>query len=221
MSATTANKLVYRVRLLIGAPSVTEGVPSLPAILDALDRAMFVVYSDLPGRASLNTAFLTLVAGTNSYALAESNPSALETFLLTSSGNPVYRKSLSELLGYRTGNPTSTGDPLIIAFAEAASGTVTAHVWPTPSKADTVQAVVDTMISSVFQGQASTDLSGVTLNFGPYGTRAIEYLAAAELLPKGDPSKVEYRETAAGLIYREACRIAAQDAGEGVQEPVI
>jgi hypothetical protein len=212
MSATTVAKMVYRVKQLTRDPSTTAPRNSLPEVLDALDRAMFIVHSRLPGRASVNAAFISLVANDYDYTLSETDPFSFEAFRLASSGIEVVRVPLADWLRYRTGNPTSVGDPILIAFSPAASGVVTAYVWPTPAEADTIEAVRATMITSVFQGIASTDLTATSLNFGPYGTRAIEYLAASELMNEDN----DFAAKAQGLIHEEACWLASYQAGDGV-----
>lgn len=217
MSATTVAKLVYRVRHLCAlggqSLSVSEGAPSLPAILDALDRAMFAVNTKLPGRSSVNASFLAILGNAYSYTISEAEPLTLEEFRLASSGLPVFRRSLAEWLQYRSANPTSTGDPLIIAFDKAESGVVTALVWPTPQKSDAIEAVRAAMLTTVFQGIAGTDLTATSLNFGSYGTRAIEHLAAADLL--NERMDGANRARAAEFAHEEACLIATYKGSDG------
>jgi hypothetical protein len=217
VSATTAAKLLYRLRILTDDPSSGDPRFALPVMLDALDRATFEVHSKLPGRVSINAAFVALVANDYDYALSEVDPWTLARFIRTSDGGEVHRVSLDEFMVYRIGNPTASGPPLIIAFQEAASGVVTAYVWPTPSAADTIQAEVATMITSTFQGIANSDLTSTSLNFGPYGTLAIVYLAAALLMP--ERSDLEARSS--NLVFAESQRMLYQQAGDGVLDPVL
>ena len=206
--------MVYRLNHLIGYTGPTEGAPSLPAKLDALDRAMFIVSSKLPGKATLSTSFLTLVASTFSYTVTGTDLTTIGPFRLESSGEEVYRVSPASLMRHRTGNPVSPGDPILIGFEEAATGVATAYLWPTPVKVDTIHAMRSIALTSVFQGLAGTDLTLTSLSFGPFGTLAMEYIAAGELAPE-NPRVPMWASTAADLIRREQYRINRQQSGSG------
>jgi len=214
MASTTVAKMVYRLRHLIGSPSPTEGAPGLPAMLDALDRAMFVVSSKLPGRATLDTAFLSLVADTFTYSAGETDLTTLGPFRRASDGGEVFLQSAGAIMRYRDSNPANRGDPYFIGFEESGAGAATAYVYPTPVRADTLHAMRTVALTSVFQGLASTDLTLTSLSFGPYGTLAMEYMAAAELAPE-NPKAGGWQAMAADLIRREQYRINRQQMGGG------
>lgn len=207
--------MLYGVWTLLGDFSFTDPKFSLPRVLKALDDATVVVHSELPGRQGINAAFLALVAGTEDYTISESEPWSLEEFQLRTAGLPVQRIPIGALLAYRVLNPTSTGDPIVIAFEEAASGAVTARVWPKPVRNDTMEAVRSTSISSMFQGMSGSDLSAITFNFGLYGARVIEMVAANMLVPNPAWDLTNPQSAASRLLYREQCRMASYAAGDG------
>lgn len=215
MASTTAQKMAYGVWTLLGSFSYSDPKFSLPRVLKALDDATTIVHSELPGRQGLNTAFIALVAGTQDYTLSESEPWSLEEFQLQTAGLPVARIPLGALMAYRLLNPTSTGDPIVIAFEEAASGVVTARVWPKPVRNDTLEAVRSTNTTSTFQGMSDSDLTTIMFDFGLYGAKVIEMVAANLLMPNPDWSLTNPQSTASRLLYREACRLASYAAGDG------
>ncbi len=212
MASTTIARVVYRVRHILGSYSVVEGEPSLPAILDALDRALFAMAGRLPGNIGFNSAIVTLAAGTNSYALT-GEYHTLNAFQIAATGEPVRVVSMPALMAYRQGSPTAPGTPLLMAFTETAAGVATAEVWPTPVQAGAIIGLRSLVPSATFQGMAATDLTATSLAFGPYGTLAIEYRAAAELLPSGSPARADCIRFAEEHLLNEKLRISRQRNG--------
>jgi len=211
MASTTIAKCVYRVRHIIGNYGPSEGV-SLPSILDALGRSLVAMSGKLPGAIGQNATIITLAANDNSYALS-GEYHTLNAFQLTSTGDPVRVVSMPALMQYRSGSPSAPGSPLLMAFTETAAGVVTAEVWPTPVASDTIIGLRALVPTDSFQGAASSDLTATSLEFGVYGTQAILYRAAAELLPPASPGRMDCLRFAEEALRDEKYRVSRQRTG--------
>lgn len=183
MSTRTLAVLDYQLRHMLRDYSTTDPTFSLPARLQAMERAMYALEGKLPSEPTLSTSFLTTISGTYSYAGLATDVQSVNVLRRQSDGGRVYRITPMLGLELRRGQTISTGDPEAIWFEESATGALTGYLFPTPNKVDVLDAFRESGPTS-FAAQSigpMVDLSAVSLGMGVYAHEAFLYRAAYEL----------------------------------------
>lgn len=192
MASRTLAVLDYQLRQAVRDYSVSDPAFPLPERLYAMERAMYALEGKLPSTPTLSTSFLTLSAGTYSYTSA-TDLQGVSALRRQSDGGKVYRITPQLGLELRKGQTISSGDPEAIWFEESAAGVLTAYLYPTPSKADVLDAFREAGPTS-FAAQsisASADLSLVSLSMGVYAHEAFLHRAAYELTYRAPAEKLD------------------------------
>lgn len=143
MSTTTLTTMEREIRYALNAFNTTTAKIDPDVILAAIGRAWKRVQAATDSTPGFISTFLTTSANTYSYAVSnETDLASINAFRLTYDGRELFRISLTQLLQYRTGTPTTVlvATPIFIAFEEAPAGTYTAYLWPTPDQAYTIEA---------------------------------------------------------------------------------
>ena len=227
MSQITAQTLVYSIRQITQDIDPSNQRFRLPRILAALDRGLIYLTGKIVTRPQVSSTFLTLAANTDTYALPVGDYQFLASFNYGKNGAPIRRESILVWQQYKSMNPNSIGQPLIIAFTEDPStGAGTAYFWPKPFEIQTVWAISAVVPSSTFLGMAAQDLTTITVAIGPYGNLALQHYAAGDLLERENwPQSRGAGSRDLGLAdeYKqmESNRIAFEQAGEGRLASVI
>jgi len=182
-------KVIYQVRNILGDRNPSRPRYDTPLILAAMERAWLLLKGRTIPDATLTATFLTIAAGDFDYALTDTYYATLNDFRLNSTGQPIIKRTLSEWMALREGNPSATGTPLIIAFSETDAGAVTGYLWPTPNQADTISALtkasaddwdqIGIFVQTIRDATLSLDMSSDMATAVQFGT-AIELVRGTD-----------------------------------------
>lgn len=176
--SSTASAALANVRALLNEQVGSRFTRNNEQVRKIMSNMMQLVAAESYGGLTKQTTACTLVAGTDTYTVAPSASSVMDSVVAlvrVSDKMPLRKVAFDDMLELKRGNSAAQGKPDRYALYEDDSQVVKVVVHPTPGEADTLDAWYTDLPTEL------TDDSS-TIPLGPYGVKALELLTAAELV---------------------------------------